>query len=389
MESPHGVDKTVYYLSRAQALEGAKVAVFCLSPKPVIPIPGVEVANFTPRRNPFALAPELEEATRRWRPDFIHLHCPWQPSNVPLARLARRLGIPYTITAHGNLSPRLLKRNPLFKLPYKLLFDAPIFHRAAFVHAIADMDDIRAYGITRPLVIAPNGFELGDVPSPLDPARAGFPDLTGSELLLFLGRLDTAQKGLDLLLEAFARLHRERPAARLALAGPDWKGSRLRLEALARELGIAAAVTFCGPVTGDAKYHLMSAARAFVHPSRWEAGIPFSVLEALATGTPCLLSTAADPGRMVERHGAGITVENEPDSLASGLRAMLDASPEQRGEKANRARELIRTQFAWEKSARTLLDAYRDHASPAPCTPRSSSSPMSRRPTMVRPPRCS
>lgn len=361
LQSSHGVDKTVYFLSRAQAKESADVGVFCLSPKEVVEIPHVEVANFKPSWNAFSVPPDLIEACKCWQPDFIHLHCPYQISNVPIAKLARKLKIPYAITAHGNLSPRLLNRNPLLKKPYKRIFDLPLFNRSAFVHAISDMDDIRAYGVTRPLVVAPNGFDLQDLPEPLNSEKSGFPQFSGKDLVLYLGRLDIEQKGLDLLLKAFSGLQNTNPNAHLALAGPDWKGSLERLESLAGSLGLKHSVTFCGAVPGPQKYHLMKAARLFVHPSRWEAGIPFSVLEALATGTPVLLSAEADPNRRVEKRGAGLHAKLESDSWAEAIRNVLSLPSTETDKIGNYARDLIKSEFGWQASAKTLLSAYRNH----------------------------
>jgi len=364
LESPHGVDKTVYYLTRSLAAAGADVSVYCLTGKPPKPIPGVEVRGFPPMRNPFSLSVPLRDAIVRARPDFLHLHSSYQISNIPLARFARSIGLPYAVTAHGNLSGRLLRRKPLLKVPYKYLFEQPFFNGAAFVHAISDMDDIRAYGVTRPLVIARNGFDLADLPA-ADPEAAErlFPDFVDKRLLLFLGRLDIQQKGLDNLLRAFARIAGTRPDAHLALAGPDWKGSLGELRQLAGELGIADAVTFCGTVTGDAKFHLMGMARAFVHPSRWEAGLPFSVLEALATGCPCLVSRDADPDDLVASSGAGHRVETDPGSLADSLPAVLDAPQDALDSMSRAARDLIGREFPWERSAAILLAAYREFSS--------------------------
>ena len=51
-ESANGVDKTVYYLSRAQATLGHDVAVFSLTEKSTLPIPGVMVRAYAPMRTP-------------------------------------------------------------------------------------------------------------------------------------------------------------------------------------------------------------------------------------------------------------------------------------------------------------------------------------------------
>ncbi|MGY1710115.1 glycosyltransferase [Geodermatophilus sp. SYSU D00758] len=100
--------------------------------------------------------------------------------------------------------------------------------------------------------------------------------------VVFLGRLEIAQKGLDVLLEAFAQVTDELPG-RLVLAGdgPD----RRALEARAASLGVADRVHFLGRVDGEEKLRLLAGARVVAMPSRYET---FGIVaaEALACGTP-------------------------------------------------------------------------------------------------------
>jgi glycosyltransferase involved in cell wall biosynthesis len=359
LESPNGVDKTIFYLSRSQAALGAEVAAFCISPKPVIPIAGVDVRNFPARPSPLRLPAAMRAALLEWKPDFIHLHAPWVPPNLAMARFARRHRIPYVITAHGNLAPRLLRRKPWFKLPYKYLFERPLFNRAAFVHAIADESAIRAFGVTRPIVTAPNGFDLDDVePAGTDDdLLTTFPGLRGKKLFLFLGRLDIEQKGLDVLLEAFAKVGVANSDCHLVLAGPSWKDGRPRLELLARQLGISERLTFCGVVQGPRKFALIRECHAFLHPSRWEAGVPFAVMEALATGKPCIVSSAADPLGRLESAGAGIIANPQPESLASVMADLASATPERLKAMSRAAKGLVESDFNWKRSAEIILNA--------------------------------
>jgi glycosyltransferase involved in cell wall biosynthesis len=372
LESSNGADKTIFYLSRAQAALGAEVAAFCISLKPVIPIPGVNVRNFPGRPSPLRLPPALRLALLEWQPDFIHLHAPWVPPNLAMARLARRHRIPYTITAHGNLAPRLLKRNPWLKIPYKHLFEKPLFNHAAFIHAIADETDIRAFGITRPIVTAPNGFDPADITpgATLADVHQAFPNLVGKTTLLYLGRLDIAQKGLDVLLDAFALAARENPHLHLALAGPSWRNSRPILEAQATRLGITDRLTFCGPVQGAPKFALIRAAHAFLHPSRWEAGVPFAVLEALACGIPCITSQHADPQNLILNAGAALQSHPEPTRLAQAILHLSSKSPAEISQMSTAATTLIATHFVWQRTAATLLAAFAAFAARASTPPR-------------------
>jgi glycosyltransferase involved in cell wall biosynthesis len=141
--------------------------------------------------------------------------------------------------------------------------------------------------------------------------------------------------------------------------GPNWRGGQDRLEALARTLGIGGSVSFAGPTYGTDKWSLLTAADVFVHPSRWEAGIPFAVLEALLAGRPVLLTRAADPDGLVERYGAGFVSVARPDSIAKGLIEATRLDPAGLQQLSSAARRLVAREFQWEKTSKELLNEYR------------------------------
>ena len=100
---------------------------------------------------------------------------------------------------------------------------------------------------------------------------------------LFLGRLDTNHKGIDLLIESLAML--PRGATRLTIAG-EGRG-RQGVEEQVRRLGLEEVVHFTGEVKGEEKWRLLAEAQVVVMPSRRET-YGLTALEALATARPVL-----------------------------------------------------------------------------------------------------
>jgi glycosyltransferase involved in cell wall biosynthesis len=137
-------------------------------------------------------------------------------------------------------------------------------------------------------------------------------------LALFLGRLDTHQKGLDLLLAAYAKAAPTTTAG-LVIAGDGPDGEALRQQA--EQLGIADRVEFCGRVTGAAKYALLASAQVVCMPSRYE-GLPLVAAEALACGTPVLASDI-DCMREVVAPGTGRLLP--PGDVDAWAAAIADA----------------------------------------------------------------
>jgi glycosyltransferase involved in cell wall biosynthesis len=377
-ESANGIDKMVFHLSRAQAALGHAVAVFSLTGKPAIAIPGVQVATYRPvsitigserardllvGRSPLNLSSALVSDLLAWRPDILHLHFVHVPQNLVLAHHARRVGIPYCVSIHGGLAPRALARRRWSKRVFNALFEQRYLNRAAFVHALGpeDHDGLEECGVHNRIIDAPNGIDLASLPTPADRGALAelAPALRGKRVFAFVGRLDPQQKGLDLLVHALARLERDDIA--LALIGTDWREQRAVLEALARQLGVADRVIFTGPAFGQRKADLLGGADVFVHPSRWE-GFPLSVLEAAGSGLPSLLSHAADPADAFSTGAASITVDPIVDGIRAGLSRFADMEPDALRAMGERARRVVESRFGWPPIAQAFVDAYQAYA---------------------------
>ncbi len=354
-----GSPRGVRHLCEAQAAQGLDVALLYLAEPAVPEIPGVRLRGFPPSPLRFPVPAGLLRELEDWRPDLLHLHLPYEPANVTLAGWARRRGLPYVVSPHGALSPGEMRDRGLLKLPYKHLFERRLLNRAAFVQCSGDREAVERYGVTAPVVVVPNGIDATAIPGDLDPGalRRRRPELEGRRTFLFLGRLDIAQKGLDLLLDALARAGIE--GAALVLAGPDWRGGEGRLRRRVARLGARTPVHFLGALHGREKLECLAGADVFVHTSRWE-GLPHAVLEAAGVGLPGLLTRVADPLGRLSEAGAARLVEPEAGAIAAGLAdyAQLDAAELQ--QMGRRAREVSR-EFTWERAASELGSAYALH----------------------------
>jgi len=138
--------------------------------------------------------------------------------------------------------------------------------------------------------------------------------------LLAVARL-VPQKGLDLLIRAFASLHESvRSGWRIVLVGDG--PERGALEALAQQQGIRDQVVFEGFQSNPLRY--MQRASIFTLPSRFE-GMPNALLEAMAAGLPSVVSDASPgPLEMVCDGRQGLVVPNENiEALAAALQQLM------------------------------------------------------------------
>lgn len=188
---------------------------------------------------------------------------------------------------------------------------------------------------------------------PIDMVYAGVPDelftlpRRPEDWLLYFGRLDVFQKGLDTLLEAFALLLRDRPALELRIAGRGKDAERV--SAMIRELGIEKNVRMLGPVSEDERRALFAGAAVGLMPSRFE-GFGMVAAEAMAAGVPLVAAAAGSLPEVVDAPRGGVTVPpGDPRALADAVARLLD-DPAGRDALSARARASA-GRFRWDAVA--------------------------------------
>ncbi len=124
-------------------------------------------------------------------------------------------------------------------------------------------------------------------------------------IILFAGKLEQ-RKGYGDLLRAMPHILARVPQARLLFAG---HGEIEAAEQLARELGVSDRVEFMGWVRGDAKDSLFRQARVFCLPSYGE-GVPMALLEAMASGTPSVVTPVGGIPDLIVHENNGVLVQS-------------------------------------------------------------------------------
>jgi len=163
------------------------------------------------------------------------------------------------------------------------------------------------------------------------------PDVPKTYDVLFVGRLAT-NKGVDVLLQAFAQLTQSHPQATLALRGDGPLKSSLIAEASA--LGIADKLHFVPRQTDNVSMvRLYNSARMLVCASTVE-GNPRVTAEAMACGTLVLSTPVGIMPELIRDGDNGFLVPRDVDGLASAMRRVLDA-PEFAANMAAAGREAV------------------------------------------------
>jgi poly(glycerol-phosphate) alpha-glucosyltransferase len=274
-------------------------------------------------------------------------------------RWSRRARRPYLVSTHGMLDPWAVSRAAWKKRLAGWWFENAHLVGAACLHALTKTEAraIRAYGLTNPICVIPNGVDLPTRTVLPRPAWVGTP-AQDRKLLLFLGRLHP-KKGLETLLRAWKDAQ-SIAAARdwiLIIAGWDQGAHARRLEGVAAELGIAGSLRFVGPQFDQAKAATLACADAFVLPSLSE-GLPVAVLEAWSYGLPVLMTEACNLPEGFAA-GAALPIGSDPAAIAAGLRRLFALSDAERREMGARGRALVRARFTWRQIGEQMAAVYR------------------------------
>ena len=305
--------------------------------------PGLGKYGFTRR-----LAAWLRGRHRTY--DAVIVNGIWQYNCAAVRQALRGTDRPYFVFPHGMLDPWFGEQYPLKhlkKLPYWMLVERPNLRDAAGVLYTSEEERQRArrafpcYAARE--FVAPYG--IAAPAKPLDVYRQAFaeafPTLAGTRFLVFMGRLHE-KKGIDLLLDAFAVAA---PSdVTLLVAGPDDTPYADQLKAHAKRLGIAPRVVWAGMLRGDVKYGALAAAEAFVLPSHQE-NFGVAVVEALACGTPVLISDKVNIWREVEAGAAAIVEPDTADGTAKALDRWFSLSAADQASMREAARPLFEARY--------------------------------------------
>jgi glycosyltransferase involved in cell wall biosynthesis len=161
------------------------------------------------------------------------------------------------------------------------------------------------------------GFGPVEVIAPGVAERELRPPLGEPPVIAFAGRL-VWEKGVDVLLHAFARVRRQVPGARLLIAGDG--PERSALEGLAIELGVNQATSFLGYVHRAELERRFEDAWVQVLPGRWQEPFGLAAAEAMMRGTPVVASAGGGPSELVVPDRTGILVPpGDVEALTAAL----------------------------------------------------------------------
>lgn len=277
-----------------------------------------------------------------WRPDIVHVHAIWTPFSVRILRWCVKNSIPFVVSPHGCLMPRVLQNGKMKKWIFLNFLLRPLLKKAKLWHCTGEgeVSACKKVGFNGPFSIVPLGCGLPK------------PDAQRKNIVLFLGRI-SEEKGLRLLLGAWKS--QGVTDWSLVLAGPDWFGERKVLEEKIKCESIPN-VSFTGAANERLKEKLYREAKVFVLPSPME-NFSAVVLEALSYSLP-VIATKGTPWQELQDNKCGWWIDQGQEALETALKSAMSITDNARAEMGARGRELVAGKYSWDKVADSILALY-------------------------------
>jgi glycosyltransferase involved in cell wall biosynthesis len=305
-----------------------------------------------------SLARWLDENVAQY--DIVHIHAVFSHATYAAAQACLRRRVPYIVRPLGTLEPwSMQQKRPRKMLAWHLLFRRVLRKAAAVHYTTAQEQELteQSLNLSKGITI-PNGVNealLAIEPTGKFREQHGIP--AHAMVVLCLSRLHP-KKGIDLLLEAFLDLRTQGKLEpwHLVIAGDGESGYVGRLRGIIQEMAAEAFVHWPGWLEGESKFAALAEANLFVLNS-FQENFGIGAVEAMACGTPVLLSRQVGLAADVTEHGAGWIVDLQQGGLRDGLLEATADAAEARRRGAN-ARRLVADRFTWPRISAQLQSLY-------------------------------
>ncbi len=277
--------------------------------------------------------------------DIVHAHT--RVSQVAAFFACRLAGVPYVTTCHGYFKTRMRKVFDTWGAKVIAISDPVKSHlkddlgvpegRIALVHSGVDIKKFSKYYSTEN--ISELKRDLGIASGPV---------------IGTIGRLSPV-KGQKFLVEAMKGVMREKKDAQCVIVGDGPEEDSLK--SLTHTLDISGSVHFFKSDMDTCKY--LAIMDVFVFPSVKE-GLGIALLEALASGKPCIASDVGGIGDVIKNGSSGILVPvGDPDSIAKAILGLLKNSSAAK-ELGDNGRSIVRKSFSLDNMADNVRKVYEE-----------------------------
>ncbi len=323
---------------------------------PVHRLPVFRLGRLRPLSFSLVAAWHLLQHYRRY--DIVHIHgAYWRMFPMLLiAKLVRKKSV-VKMTQMGTDDPQTIRWRRFGRVLYQTLTWAD-----AVVSTSRELSASYQNSSLPPdkLIQIPNGvdtdlFHLAGA-SQRNALRAKLGLPAEAALVIFVGKVGH-RKGADILLQVWTRVVEQHPDAWLVLVGPVGEDFPLPEDEPPIEHWLSKASQTLVLGHQDNVQDYLRAGNIFVLPSRME-GLPNALMEAMATGLPCIASNIGGNIDLIANGENGLLFKcGDTQQLADMLLRLL-CNDEERRELGRRARETIKVNYSMDTVAEKYVELY-------------------------------
>jgi len=338
--TPRGTPFSVYYRTLVTAELGVEVDLLTYGEGQDVVIPGVRIIRIPriPGTRNVPVGPSLKKLVLdmvmavwtlglllRHRYDYVHAH---EESVFFCLAMKPLFGFKLVYDMHSSLPQQLANfrftNSRLLTRMFEALERAALRSATAVITICPDLAEIVKPRIQNPeahFLIENSIFEAVGLSGGLNGSAAsiGMPAMPAAPVVLYTGTFE-AYQGIDLLIDAFARVNAQRRDASLLLVGGT-PAQVAHYRALADSRGLNGNCTFTGRVPPATARCLTRRATVLTSPRVLGTNTPLKIYEQPASGIP-LVATRIHSHTQVLDDEVCFLVEPTPESMATGI---LDA----------------------------------------------------------------
>lgn len=293
--------------------------------------------------------------------DAVIVHGTWQFHGRACSEACRRAKVPYFVYPHGMLDPWFNQAYPIKRLKkqiYWWLYEHNVLKNAESVLFTSEEECQLARKSFSPYKIKEHVIGYGTTAPNIDPDKLIRPeaDWAKSPYFLFLGRIQE-KKGLDLLVEAYSGLRANNPGIpNLVIAGPEQQPEYAQS---IKEQFPQDGIHWIGTISGDLKSQALAHAEALTLVSHQE-NFGLVVAEALALGTPVMISNKVNIWREITHGGAGYAEDDTLDGAKILLKKWLSLNETEKETLRIQAKATFQKHFELRNATKRLIQLLED-----------------------------
>lgn len=282
--------------------------------------------------------------------DLVHIHLGRDLVTLNAALIAKARRLPYVVQTHGMITPDTrMKARLLDSIATRrtLLGADRVFYLTQ--NEQTALNDVAGQKLW--LEYLRNGITIDNAET-----SEGHNSSSTVKTVLFCARLHPRKRVLAFA-DMAAALVRRGVDANFVVAGPD-DGDLSALRTRASRSDLKGRLSYEGALSPDVVSNRLRQATVYVLPSINEP-FPMTVLEAMAVGTPAVLTDTCHIGAELNEQGAALITDGSPERLADAVQRLLTDDLAYQSVRSN-AFELLKANYSIDAVATQLDSTYRD-----------------------------